>query len=71
MVDSWHLDQSPTDSPHNTKHRATAAKILEQLIPKFKAGFNVSFADYLGREISYEFVVRLVVIFIEMRAKYL
>nr|POF02220.1 lysophospholipase 3 [Quercus suber] len=56
MVASWHLDEDPTFSPNTTKHRASVMTIFEQIYTKFEAGFNVSFADYLGRDLGYEFV---------------
>lgn len=57
MVASWHVDESPIGSSKNTAHRASTQTLLDQVMDKSKAEFNVSWGDYLGRAVSYEFVV--------------
>ena len=59
MVTNWLVDSSPIEVSKDTAHRATDVTIIEQLGEKFKAGYNVSFGDFLGRATSYEFVVSL------------
>lgn len=38
----------------------TPSDIFKQISVKLKAGFTISFADYLGRSLTYEFVQDLV-----------
>ncbi|CZR59108.1 uncharacterized protein PAC_09000 [Phialocephala subalpina] len=40
--------------------RVTPSDIFKQISVKLKAGFTISFADYLGRSLTYEFVQGLV-----------
>ena len=61
MVESWRLTENPVDAPKTTHHLATPETLLEQIYHKLKAGFNVSFAEFLGRALSYEFVVSLII----------
>lgn len=57
MISTWHVDQTPLDSPINTNHRMTPETLFKELLPKYEAGFNLSIADLLGRGFATEFTV--------------
>jgi lysophospholipase len=41
---------------HNSNHAETDKRIFEEIAEKAKAGFNVSLADFFGRDFAWEFV---------------
>jgi len=56
ILDIWQPQINRNNAEKTTKYAATPEDIIEQVIPKLEAGFNVTFADYEGRSASYEFV---------------
>lgn len=56
MVSHWAVDQG-LFVKKATAHRGTPEQLFEEIVPKFKAGFNVSISDMVGRGFAYEFVV--------------
>lgn len=56
LVASWHVDINRENATTDTEYAASFTTLFEDLGAKAKAGFNVSFADYLGRALAYEFI---------------
>lgn len=56
MVASWHVDISRFDADDYSEYAAPFSAYLEQVAPKFAAGFNLSADDLLARAWVYEFV---------------
>lgn len=50
LIASWHP---------NTDYGPNATDLFEELVPKFEAGFNLSYIEFIGRSIGYEFLVRI------------
>lgn len=57
MVGYWHVDESPFFANTTSAHRVPLKVAFEQLLPKFKAGYNISVVEMLGRAMAYEFAV--------------
>lgn len=56
ILDIWQPQINRNYAKKTTKFAATPEDIFTQVIPKLEAGFNLTFADYEGRVVSYEFV---------------
>jgi hypothetical protein len=57
MVSSWKMNVSRFSDGPSTPHAANLTLLFEQIVPKFEAGFNVSYVDMLGTSFAYEFLV--------------
>lgn len=52
----WNTTIDRQTAVNTTQYAADPTDTFLQLVEKLKAGFNVSFADYLGRQVAYEFI---------------
>ncbi|EXJ89618.1 hypothetical protein A1O3_02685 [Capronia epimyces CBS 606.96] len=57
LVADWHTDIDRVfNPPNNSVYAANDSELFLDVAAKYKAGFNVSVADFLGRAYSYEFL---------------
>ncbi|KIV80847.1 hypothetical protein PV11_08323 [Exophiala sideris] len=57
LVADWHVSIDRLFNPlGNTSYAENSTEIFEDLYAKYKAGFNISVSDYLGRAFANEFV---------------
>lgn len=56
VVASWQVNINRFTATNTTEYSGTGETYFEQIAPKFKAGFNLSASDYLGRAFAYEFI---------------
>lgn len=59
MVSSWVVELNRIVPPQLSDHTGNLSTYVQDMIPKFQAGFNVSFMEALGRSFAFEFVVRV------------
>lgn len=56
LLDYWQPQIDRFNAKTNGTHAATVESIFEDIAAKYRAGFNVSVADFLGRLNGYEFI---------------
>ena len=56
LVANWHVQINSLEATNTTAYAADPTTLVEQIAKKYEAGFNISFPDYLGRAVAYEFI---------------